>query len=103
MMCDFEKGNSDGKGKAACIIGVVERRCEKSSYVGKRKVFRASSGQEAWSYAGRGRAEGDEIGDSISVNQAESSVVSRNCRCLRNAVHALITGACRAASFTFER
>jgi hypothetical protein len=23
MMCDFEKGNSDGKGKAAGIVGVV--------------------------------------------------------------------------------
>jgi hypothetical protein len=63
MMCDFEKGNSDGKGKAACIVGVVERRCEKSSCVGERKVIRASSGQKARSYDGRGRAEGDEIGD----------------------------------------
>jgi hypothetical protein len=28
MMCVFEKGGIDGKGKAACIGGVVKGRCE---------------------------------------------------------------------------
>jgi hypothetical protein len=74
MMCGFEKGNIDGKGKAASVGGVVEGRCEEFAYVCEREAFRASGGQEAATYSGRGRAEGHGAWNQVSVNPAESPV-----------------------------
>src|ERR1035437_3580897 len=71
-------GGIDGESKAAFIVSVVERGCEESSYLCEREAFRASNGQETWSYAGRGRAEGDEAWSSVSVNQTESSLAPRD-------------------------
>jgi hypothetical protein len=74
MMCAFNEGNIDGKGKAACIGGVVERGCEESACVCEGEAFRAPGGQEAASYSGRGRAEGDGTWNQVPVDSAESSV-----------------------------
>jgi hypothetical protein len=74
MIRVFPKGKLDGKAKAAIGFGVVERRCEESSYFRQRKTFRARGGQETSPHPRRGRAEGDETWDSLPLNQAESAL-----------------------------
>jgi hypothetical protein len=73
MMRDF-RGHNDGKAKAASSHSMVERRCKESTYLCTRETVRTAGGQEAGSLPWRGRAEGDETGDSVPVNQTESSL-----------------------------
>jgi len=74
MMLVFSKGKINGKAKAAISIGVVEGRCEESSYIRQRKTFRARGGQETSPHSWRGRAEGDETRGSVPLYQAESAL-----------------------------
>jgi hypothetical protein len=73
MMRDF-RGNNDGKAKAASSHSMVERRCEESTYLCTRENVRAAGGQETGSLRRRGRAEGNETGNSVPVNQTESAL-----------------------------
>jgi hypothetical protein len=64
----FEEGDIDGDAEEACGKGVVETGREESADVGESEAFRRACGEKAASDAGRGSAEGDETGDSISID-----------------------------------
>jgi hypothetical protein len=66
MMCAFSKGDIDGE--EACGKGVVERGREEFAGVGESEAFGGACGEEAAPDAGRGGAEGDETGHSVSVD-----------------------------------
>jgi hypothetical protein len=68
MICAFTRGHIDGEGEGACGKGVVERGREEFAIVGEREAFGRACSEKAASDAGRGGAEGDETGDSISVD-----------------------------------
>jgi hypothetical protein len=71
LSCPLFEDGIDGKGKAACIGGVVESGCEESSGVREESVVGHSGGEEIASVTRRCDPEGDEIGNSVSVDQAE--------------------------------
>jgi hypothetical protein len=68
MMCVFARVSIDGKEKAANRFGMVEGKCEESAGVGEGEVVATAGSEEARTDAGRGGAEGDEVGDKISVD-----------------------------------
>jgi hypothetical protein len=68
MWAPFEEGDIDGDAEEACGKGVVETGREESADVGESEAFRRTCGEKAASDAGRGSAEGDETGDSISID-----------------------------------
>jgi hypothetical protein len=73
-MCAFSKGDIDGEGEEACGKGVVERGREEFAGVGESEAFGRAYGEEAASDAGRGVAEGDETGHSVSIDKEENRV-----------------------------
>ena len=75
MMRDL-RGNNDGRAKAAPGESMVERRCEDSTHSCTRETFRATGGQETSPLRRRGRAKGDETGDSVPVNKTEGSLTT---------------------------
>jgi hypothetical protein len=74
MMCVFEKGGIDGKGKAACIGGVVKGRCEESSSVCQGSTVGNRNGEKAQAHAGGCGAEGDDTWNQVSIDPAEGWV-----------------------------
>jgi hypothetical protein len=70
----FLKGGIHGKAKAAFGCGVVERGCEESAEFCEGEDVTAAGSKEAASYARRGRAEGDEAQDPVSIDQKEKSL-----------------------------
>jgi hypothetical protein len=70
MMCAFGKRSGDGESKAA-DCGLVEGGCEESACFCESEAVRAADCEEAPPHSrGRG-AEGDDIGDSVSVDRKE--------------------------------
>jgi hypothetical protein len=72
MMRSFfgERQHGEGEGGAE-TSGVVEGRCQESTGVCEKSVVWDSDGEEVASVARRRRAEGDEIGNSVSFHKKE--------------------------------
>jgi hypothetical protein len=64
----FKEGDIDGEGEAACGKGVVERGREEFAGVGEREALGRACSETIASDARRRRTEGDETGDSVSVD-----------------------------------